>query len=82
MSVRVFKYPCALHNPLIYLNLEVWYIVLKRMIKGTHIHVSANPELLQRYIDEACFRYNNRFKEIDMFGTLIALIPDYRILED
>lgn len=56
-------------------TIEGFFGQLKRMIHGTHIHVS--DKHLQKYIDEACFRYNHRHKEIDMFGTLLSNIPTY-----
>jgi transposase len=56
-------------------TVEGFFGQLKRMISGTHIHVSEKH--LQRYVDEAVFRYNNRFKDIDMFGTLVNQISTY-----
>lgn len=56
-------------------TIEGFFGQLKRMITGTHIHVS--EQHLQKYIDEAVFRYNNRHKDIDMFGTLVIKISSY-----
>lgn len=43
---------------------------LKRTIKGTHIHVSA--EHLQKYVDEVAFRLMNRDKQDIMFETILS----------
>ncbi len=57
-------------------TIEGFFGQLKRMIGGTHIHVST--KYLQNYINEAMFRYNNRHKEIEMFGTLLLKLSFYR----
>ncbi len=46
------------------------------MIGGTHIHVSGQH--LQKYVDEAVFRYNHRFKDVDMFGCLVLKLISYQ----
>ncbi len=56
-------------------TIEGFFGQLKRMITGTHIHVS--DKHLQKYVDEAVFRYNHRQKEIDMFGTLVLKITSF-----
>lgn len=43
---------------------------LKRTIKGTHIHVSA--EHLQKYADEVAFRMMNKDKQDTMFETILS----------
>lgn len=57
-------------------TIEGFFGQLKRMIFGTHVHVS--PQHLQKYVDEAVFRYNHRFKDVDMFGCLVLKIIDYQ----
>jgi transposase-like protein len=49
---------------------------LKRMIYGTHIHISEKH--LHKYVGEAEFRYNHRFKDVDMFGCLVLRLIDYQ----
>jgi len=39
-------------------NVECFWSVLKRTLKGTYIHVA--PEHLERYLDEQLFRFNER----------------------
>ncbi|MBB6240126.1 hypothetical protein HDC90_004790 [Pedobacter sp. AK013] len=56
-------------------TVEGFFSQLKRMVFGTHIHVS--EQHLQKYVDEAVFRYNHRFKDVDMFGSLVVRITDY-----
>lgn len=50
-------------------TIEGYFSQLKRMIKGTHIHVS--NKYLQYYIDEASFRYNNRNAKGKMFNLVL-----------
>jgi transposase len=57
-------------------TIEGFFSQLKRMIFGTHIHVS--HQHLQKYVNEAVFRYNHRFKDVDMFGCLLLKITDYQ----
>jgi transposase-like protein len=57
-------------------TIEGFFSQLKRMIFGTHIHVS--EQHLQKYVDEAVFRYNHRFKDVDMFGCLVLRLIDYQ----
>ncbi len=57
-------------------TIEGFFGQLKRMIVGTHLHVSGQH--LQKYVDEAVFRYNHRFKDVDMFGCLVLRITDYQ----
>ena len=53
-------------------SIEGYFSQLKRTIKGTHLHVSAN--YLQNYINECSFRYNNRKNPQGMFNTIINQI--------
>lgn len=48
---------------------NVWSL-LKRTIKGTHIHVSGKH--LQKYIDEVAFRYMHRDNQDTMFETILS----------
>ena len=49
---------------------ESAWSVLKRTIKGTHIHVS--PKYLQLYVDEVAFRMMNKDKQDTMFETILS----------
>ncbi|HLY68261.1 MAG TPA: IS1595 family transposase [Puia sp.] len=51
-------------------NIENAWSVLKRTIKGTHIHVSATH--LQKYVDEVAFRMMNKDKQDTMFETILS----------
>jgi len=57
-------------------TIEGFFSQLKRMISGTHIHVSGQH--LQKYLDEAVFRYNHRFADVDMFGCLVLKLISYQ----
>ena len=48
-------------------NIESFWATLKRGIYGIYHHISV--EYMQRYIDEFCFRYNNR--DVDMFELVL-----------
>jgi transposase-like protein len=48
-------------------NIESFWAVLKRGVYGIYHHISL--EYMQRYVDEFCFRYNNR--DIDMFNLIL-----------
>ncbi|HEX5003046.1 MAG TPA: IS1595 family transposase [Bacteroidia bacterium] len=53
-------------------TIEGYFGQLKRMINGTHIHVS--DKYLQAYIVESCFRYNHRSYPTEMFNLMIGQI--------
>lgn len=53
-------------------TVEGFFSQLKRMIFGTHIHVS--KKYLYKYIDECAFRYNNRKISGEMFNVLLSYL--------
>lgn len=53
-------------------NLENYWSTLKRMIKGTHIHVS--KEYLPLYINENTFRYMYRKQPAQMLDIILSQI--------
>jgi transposase len=53
-------------------SIESFWSNLKRMVKGTHIKVSRKH--LQKYVDEAIFRYEHRREPDTMFEVLISKI--------
>lgn len=65
------------HEKEIYVNdagyttnpMETHWSLLKRMIKGTHIHVSRKH--LPKYIAENIFRYENRVRPEEMFELIL-----------
>jgi len=59
-------------------NIENYWSLVKRMIKGTYIHVS--PEHLDRYLDEQALRYNVRIgDEGNRFEATVKGIFDRRL---
>lgn len=51
-------------------GIENFWSLLKRTIKGTYVSIQA--EHLQKYIEEQCFRFNNR--ETDDLGRFMELV--------
>lgn len=59
-------------------NIENFWSLLKRTIKGTYISVS--PEHLQKYVEEQMFRYNEREgNDQNRFVNLLELISGKRL---
>lgn len=60
-------------------TMENFWALLKRNLKGTYI--SVEPWHLFRYLDEQCFRFNNRLpmKDGDRFGYLVRKIVGKRL---
>jgi len=52
-------------------SIESFWAIVKRGIMGQYHKVS--DKYLQRYVDEFCFKYNNR-KDDDMFETLVKIM--------
>lgn len=50
-------------------SIEGFWSQLERIIKGTHIKVS--KKYMQKYADEACFRYSYRKRPTEMFDILL-----------
>jgi transposase-like protein len=70
LNEQGFKHESVSHVKLEYVRgnahtqgIENFWSILKRQINGIHHFVS--PKHLQRYCDEAAFRYNNRAKAQD-----------------
>ena len=53
-------------------NIEGFWSLLKRTIKGTHIHVSTKH--LQKYVDEVAFRYEHRKNQDTMFMDALSRV--------
>lgn len=53
-------------------TVEGFFSQLKRMILGSHIHVS--KKYLNKYLDECAFRYNNRQLKGGMFDKLLTML--------
>jgi transposase-like protein len=59
-------------------NIENFWSLLKRTIKGTYVSVS--PEHLQKYVEEQMFRYNEREgSDQQRFVSLVELISGKRL---
>ena len=56
-------------------SLEGFWSQLKRVIRGTHIHVS--KKYLQLYVDEVSFKYVNRDNPTTMFDTILGQVVNY-----
>lgn len=54
-------------------TIEGYFSQLKRMVKGTHIHVSL--KYLPNYVGECNFRYNYRKRQPEMFEAIILNLP-------
>lgn len=54
-------------------TIEGFFGQLKRMIGGTHLHVSAT--YLNNYVAECVFRYNNRKNQNGMFDAILLHLP-------
>lgn len=57
-------------------SIEGFWSQLKRMINGTHIHVSGKH--LWKYVKEAEFRFNRRSNPASMFPALVSTFPPLR----
>jgi transposase-like protein len=53
-------------------TIEGFWSHLKRMIKGTHIHIS--KQHMQKYIDECVFRYELRKRPGEMFAIILSRV--------
>ena len=53
-------------------TVEGFFSILKRTIKGTHIHVS--KEHMQKYVDEVAFRYLHKSNQDTMFESVLNRI--------
>ncbi|HTB30998.1 MAG TPA: IS1595 family transposase [Bacteroidia bacterium] len=53
-------------------TVEGFFSQLKRTVRGTHIWIS--KKYLQQYVDECCFRYNNREKGSEMFDIMLSYV--------
>lgn len=53
-------------------SVEGYFSLLKRTIKGTHIHVSRKH--IQKYVDECSFKYVNRAQGQLMFHTILSRV--------
>jgi transposase len=51
-------------------NIECFWNLVKRTIKGTHIHVSGQH--LQKYLNEVAFRWEHRNEQDTMFETILS----------
>jgi transposase-like protein len=59
-------------------SIESFWALLKRMIKGTQVHVS--PEHLQRYVEEQVFRFNERkTKDGERFAKAVKMTDGARL---
>ncbi|NQS89895.1 transposase [Patescibacteria group bacterium] len=50
-------------------NVESFWVILKRGVYGIYHHVSV--KYLQTYLNELCFRFNNKDNE-DMFDLMLS----------
>ncbi len=62
-------------------GIENFWSLMKRTIKGTYVSIEASH--LQRYVEEQCFRYNNReTTDLGRFMELIKSVSGKRITWD
>jgi transposase len=54
-------------------TIEGFFGQLKRMVHGTHLHVS--KKYLQNYVGECVLRYNNRKQQAEMFEVILNHLP-------
>jgi transposase len=71
-SMKVYRIGSASTN-----TIEGYFSQLKRMIYGTHLHVS--PQHLQKYVQECNFRYNNRKNQDGMFALILSNLPEKKM---
>jgi len=57
-------------------TIEGFFGQLKRMVHGTHLHVS--KKYLQNYVGECVLRYNNRKRQHEMFEIILTHLPSFR----
>ena len=59
-------------------GMENFWSLLKRTLKGTY--VSVDPAHLQAYVDEQCYRFNNReFTDAERFADVMKQIVGKRL---
>jgi len=56
-------------------TIESFWSMVKRTIRGTHIHVS--DKHLQKYLDEIAFRWEHRHDQAGMFETILSRVTSF-----